>query len=236
MAPYVQRQYGDELYDVMRRIKVLFDPAGLLNPGVLINDDPNAHLKDLKAIPAVAKEVDRCTECGWCEPVCPSRNVTLTPRQRIVSLRAIEQARLDGNLALVAELEKDYEYDAVQTCAADGMCQTACPVTINTGDLMKRLRRDDANPVEKAVWNVAAKNWGTVTRGAGVALNVVRSVPVGVILAPNKLARAVLGTDAVPLYSPELPGGGASRKRAAVTSVPKARPTIELEESETSHA
>jgi D-lactate dehydrogenase len=236
MAPYVQRQFGDELYDVMRRIKVLFDPAGLLNPGVLINDDPNAHLKDLKAIPAVAKEVDRCTECGWCEPVCPSRNVTLTPRQRIVSLRAIEQARLDGNLALVAELEKDYEYDAVQTCAADGMCQTACPVTINTGDLMKRLRRDDANPVEQAIWNVAAKNWGAVTRGAGVALNVVRTVPVGVILAPNKLARAVLGTDAVPLYSPELPGGGASRKRPVVTSAPKARPSIKVEESETSHA
>jgi D-lactate dehydrogenase len=236
MAPYVQRQFGDELYDVMRRIKVLFDPAGLLNPGVLINDDPNAHLKDLKAIPAVAKEVDRCTECGWCEPVCPSRNVTLTPRQRIVSLRAIEQARLDGNLALVAELEKDYEYDAVQTCAADGMCQTACPVTINTGDLMKRLRRDDAKPVEKAVWNAAAKNWGTVTRGAGVALTAVRSVPVGLILAPNRLARAVLGTDAVPLYSPELPGGGASRKRPAVTTAPQARPSITVEESETSHA
>ncbi|WP_420898716.1 FAD-binding and (Fe-S)-binding domain-containing protein [Cryobacterium gelidum] len=236
MAPYVQRQYGDELYDVMRRIKVLFDPAGLLNPGVLINDDPAAHLKDLKAIPAVAKEVDRCTECGWCEPVCPSRNVTLTPRQRIVSLRAIEQARLDGNLALVAELEKDYEYDAVQTCAADGMCQTACPVTINTGDLMKRLRRDDANPVEKAIWNVAAKNWGAVTRGAGVALSVVRTIPVGVILAPNKLARAVLGTDAVPLYSPELPGGGASRKRRAVTTAPQAHSSITVEESETSHA
>ena len=182
----------------------------------------------------MASEVDRCTECGWCEPVCPSRNVTLTPRQRIVSLRAIEQARLDGNLALVAELEKDYDYDAVATCAADGMCQTACPVTINTGDLMKRLRRDDANPVEQAIWNVAAKNWSAVTRGAGVALNVVRRVPVGVILAPNRLARAVLGTDAVPLYSPELPGGGASRKRPAVTGA--ARPALELQESEASHA
>ncbi|SFH38967.1 D-lactate dehydrogenase [Cryobacterium levicorallinum] len=211
MAPYVQRQFGDELYDVMRRIKVLFDPAGMLNPGVLINDDPNAHLKDLKAIPAVAKEVDRCTECGWCEPVCPSRNVTLTPRQRIVSLRAIEQARLDGNLALVAEMEKDYEYDAVQTCAADGMCQTACPVNINTGDLMKRLRHDEANPLESALWNVAANNWGTVTRGAGLALKAIASVPVPLVLGPNRLARTVLGTDTVPLYSPDLPGGGRPR-------------------------
>ena len=211
MAPYVERQFGAELYAVMRRIKVLFDPAGMLNPGVLINDDPAAHLKDLKAIPAVAKEVDRCTECGWCEPVCPSRNVTLTPRQRIVSLRAIEQARLDGDLALVAEMEKDYDYDAVQTCAADGMCQTACPVTINTGDLMKRLRQDEAKPLESALWNVAARNWGAVTRGAGLALTAVAAVPVPLVLGPNRLARRVLGTDAVPLYSPDLPGGGRTR-------------------------
>jgi D-lactate dehydrogenase len=136
----------------------------------------------------------------------------------------------------MAELEKDYEYDAVQTCAADGMCQTACPVTINTGDLMKRLRRDEAKPVEKAIWNAAAKNWGTVTRGAGVALTAVRSVPVSIILAPNRLARAVLGTDAVPLYSSELPGGGTSRKRPAVTTAPQALPSITVEESESSHA
>ncbi|MBB5639954.1 D-lactate dehydrogenase [Cryobacterium roopkundense] len=218
MAPYVERQFGSELYDVMRRIKALFDPTGMLNPGVLINDDPAAHLKDLKAIPAVAKEVDRCTECGWCEPVCPSRNVTLTPRQRIVSLRAIEQARLDGNLALVAEMEKDYEYDAVQTCAADGMCQTACPVTINTGDLMKRLRHDQTKPLESALWNVAAGNWGTVTRGAALALTAVASVPVPLVLGPNRLARTVLGTDAVPLYSPDLPGGGRTRHARKETS------------------
>ena len=211
MAPYVERQFGSELYDVMRRIKALFDPAGMLNPGVLINDDPAAHLKNLKAIPAVAKEVDRCTECGWCEPVCPSRNVTLTPRQRIVSLRAIEQARLDGDLALAAEMEKDYEYDAVQTCAADGMCQTACPVTINTGDLMKRLRHDEANPVESALWNMAAHRWGAVTHGAALALTAVATVPVPLVLGPNRLARSVLGADAVPLYSPDLPSGGQSR-------------------------
>ncbi|TFB47017.1 FAD-binding and (Fe-S)-binding domain-containing protein [Cryobacterium tagatosivorans] len=215
MAPYVRPQFGDELYDVMCRIKLLFDPTGMLNPGVLINPDPEAHLKDLKAVPAVAAEVDRCTECGWCEPVCPSRDLTLTPRQRIVSLRAIEQARQDGNLALVAEMEKDYEYDAVQTCAVDGMCQTACPVNINTGSLVKRLREDAAGPVDKGIWNVAAKSWGAVTSGAGLALSVVKHVPAGVLAGPNKLARKVLGADAVPLYSAELPGGGGKRRRPA---------------------
>jgi D-lactate dehydrogenase len=222
MAPFVRRQYGDELYDVMREVKVLFDPAGMLNPGVLMNDDPHAHLRHIKTAPPVAEEVDRCVSCGYCEPVCPSRDITLTPRQRIVTLRAIEQAKLDGDRALAAHLEKDYDYDAVQTCAVDGMCQTVCPVNINTATLVKGLRRRDAGPVTKGAWNVAARNWGTVTRGAGLALDAARKVPIGVVLAPNKLARSVFGTETVPLYSAEMPGGGSSRERRAPAGEPQA--------------
>ena len=222
MAPYVRRQYGDELYDVMRQVKVLFDPAGLLNPGVLMNDDPQAHLHHIKTAPPVAEEVDRCVSCGYCEPVCPSINLTMTPRQRIVTLRAIEQARLDGDLGLVAELEKDYEYDAVDTCAVDGLCQIACPVDINTATLVKRFRRAAAGPALNGVWTTAAKHWSTVTQGAGAALTAVRKVPIGVVLAPNKLGRIVLGSDVLPLYSAELPGGGTTRKRSAPTGVVQA--------------
>ncbi|QTE31657.1 FAD-binding oxidoreductase [Pengzhenrongella sicca] len=222
MAPYVRRQYGDELYDVMRQIKVLFDPAGMLNPGVLMDDDPTAHLRHIKTAPPVDESVDRCVSCGYCEPVCPSRNLTLTPRQRIVTLRAIKQATLDGDVALAKELEKDWEYGAVHTCAVDGLCQTACPVNINTATLVKKFRKRDVNPVVKGVWGAAAKNWGVVTQGASLALDVVRKVPTAVILPPDKLARAVLGTDTVPLYSAELPGGGSSRKRPAPTGEPQA--------------
>jgi D-lactate dehydrogenase len=222
MAPYVRRQYGDELYDVMREVKLLFDPAGMLNPGVLINDDPQAHLRHIKTAPPVAEEVDRCVSCGYCEPVCPSRNITLTPRQRIVTLRAIEQANLDGDRALAVELERDYEYSAVHTCAVDGMCQTACPVNINTATLVKRLRRRRAGPVANGLWGAAAKDWGIVTCGAARALDVARRAPVGVVLAPNRLARTVLGADTVPLYSAELPGGGAARKRPVPTGEPQA--------------
>ncbi|MDJ0350476.1 FAD-binding and (Fe-S)-binding domain-containing protein [Cryobacterium sp. PH29-G1] len=213
MAPYVRRQFGDELYDVMRQIKRLCDPTGMLNPGVLMNDDAEVHLRDIKSTPAVAAEVDRCVSCGYCEPVCPSREITLTPRQRIVTLRAIEQARIDGDTKLVAELAKDYDYDAVQTCAVDGMCQSACPVNIDTGLLVKSLRKEDANPIANALWNVAAQNWDTVTRGASLALTVVKKVPTPLVVAPNQIARAVLGSDTVPLYSGELPAGGVSRAR-----------------------
>ena len=222
MAPFVRRQYGDELYEVMREVKTLCDPGGLLNPGVLLSDDPKAHVTSIKSSPPVEAEVDTCVECGYCEPVCPSRNVTLTPRQRIVTRRAIAQAELDGDSALVAELEKDSVYESVQTCAVDGMCQTACPVLINTGSLVKRLREQDNNRIEKALWAQAATHWGVVTRGAAAALSVVDRVPIGLLAAPNAAARAVLGTDRVPLYSEELPRGGASRRRPAPASAPDA--------------
>ena len=222
MAPYVRRQYGDELYDVMRQVKRLFDPEGMLNPGVLMNDDPQAHLRHIKTTPPVDVSVDRCVSCGYCEPVCPSRHITLTPRQRIVALRAIEQARIDGSQALAAELERDYEYGAIHTCAVDGMCQTACPVNINTATLVKTLRHRDAGPVVNGIWGAAAKNWSVVTRSAGHALDAVRKVPIGVVLGPDKLARTMLGKDTVPLYSAELPGGGSARKRPSPSALPQA--------------
>ncbi len=211
MAPFVRRQYGDELYAVMRELKQLCDPRGLLNPGVIINDDPTAHLSNIKPAPAVHATVDRCVECGYCEPVCPSKDLTLTPRQRIVALRAIEQAERDGDTALAAELRRDYTYESVQTCAVDGMCQTACPVDINTGALVKSLRSEAVGTAEQALWRGAAGSWGAVTASAGKALSLVAKLPTPLVQAPNALARAALGRDRVPLYSAELPGGGPKR-------------------------
>lgn len=216
MAPFVRRQYGDELYEVMRKIKALFDPVGMLNPGVLLDEDPVAHLRHIKAAPpSVDPEVDRCVSCGYCEPVCPSKNLTLTPRQRIVTLRDMAAARQAGNNELADALAADYDYSSVDTCAVDGMCQTACPVDINTGTMVKRLRAEAAGTVENGVWNTAAKHWGAVTRGAGLALGVAAKVPSAVVLPVNRLGRKLLGEDTLPLYSSELPAGGTSRRRSA---------------------
>lgn len=211
MASFVRRQYGDELYDVMWTLKRLVDPHAILNPGSVLSDDPRSYLRDLKATAPVEEEVDRCVECGYCEPVCPSAGLTTTPRQRIVLRREMEGARQRGDLDLLAELERDYDYEAIQTCAVDGMCQTACPVHINTGDLVRRLRARDGGPVAGKAWKTAAGHWGTVVRAAGAALTAADALPAAVPTAVSKAGRRLLGAEHVPLYDHRLPHGGTPR-------------------------
>lgn len=211
MAPYVRRQYGDELFEVMVEVKRLCDPGGVLSPGVLLSEDPDGPLRHLKAPATVEREVDRCVECGYCEPVCPSKDLTTTPRQRIVLRREMVQARLAGDTALLEELERDYDYDAVETCAVDGMCQTSCPVLINTGDLVRRLRGEDAGRVAQAGWKSAARHWDASTRVAARALDVAAALPAPLVAGANRLARRVGDPDVVPLWSAELPRGGTRR-------------------------
>ncbi|MFJ4252805.1 FAD-binding and (Fe-S)-binding domain-containing protein [Microbacterium sp. NPDC090003] len=208
MAPFVRRQYGDELTDMMWSIKRLFDPAGILNPGVVLSDDPDSYLRDLKRVPTVEKEVDRCVECGYCEPTCPSKSITLTPRQRIVLRRDMAWAEEQGDTALLEDLRADYDYDGVQTCAVDGMCAVACPVDINTGDLVRRLRAEESSKIEDGLWDAAAKGWGAVTRVGGAALTVAAALPAPIVTGATRVGRAILGSDTVPLYDGGLPRGG----------------------------
>lgn len=141
MAPYVELEWGKEGYALMQRIKSLFDPQGLLNPGVIINADPQAHLQHLKPMPAADPLVDRCIECGFCEPVCPSRTLTLSPRQRIVLYRELQRRQRAGEEIASDEMNRVFQYQGIDTCAATGLCAERCPVGINTGDLIKQLRQ-----------------------------------------------------------------------------------------------
>ena len=170
MAPYVEREWGQKATELMWRVKELSDPDGVLAPGVVLNRDPDVHLRNLKTTPEIEESATTCVECGFCEPVCPSRDLTTTPRQRIVLRR--EMARQPAGSPLLKALEEEYEYDGLDTCAADGSCRLACPLGIDTGKLIKELRAERHSPRAEALALRAAKRWGAVEKASRAALRV----------------------------------------------------------------
>lgn len=171
VAPYVEAEWGTEGYEIMKKLKQLVDPHGLLNPDVIISADKNIDLQNLKIMPVVESEVDKCIECGFCESRCPSRDFTLTPRQRIGIRRALQRVKEAGKTSILNEITKDYTFDGMDTCAVDGMCATDCPVDINTGELIKRLRRENHSPSANKMALRVAKNFTVLENTARFAIS-----------------------------------------------------------------
>ena len=206
MSPFVETEWGTEAYEIMKSLKAVVDPQNLLNPGVIINTNKNAHILDLKSLPSVEEEVDKCIECGACEHKCPSRNITLTPRQRIVVRRELAILKDKGDMVHHKELIGQYQYDGLETCAVDGLCATSCPVDINTGDLVKRLRRESHSSFSNNVALMVAKNFKLVTILVDFALksgNVINSIfGKNAMIGITKALKAVI--PAFPLWSNQL--------------------------------
>jgi D-lactate dehydrogenase len=165
MAPFVELEWGEAAYRLMKDIKALFDPDELLNPGVLLNPDPTCHLKNFKPLPVAHGLIDACMECGFCEPQCPSAGLTLTPRQRIVGWRELARMAAAGeSSARQFELRRRFAYDGTATCAACGLCSTVCPMAINTGLLTKTLRGEARGKVSRAAGAWTAGHYASLLR------------------------------------------------------------------------
>ena len=212
MAPFVEKEWGTAAFTLMREIKAIFDPFNLLNPGVILNDDAMAHIKDLKPLPATHELVDKCIECGFCEPVCPSKDLTFTPRQRIVGRREISRRMAGGGEPQqVKALAKAYQYPGKDTCAADSLCSTRCPVGIDTGKMVKVLREEANGKLSRTVADWVADNFGGVARAIGTTLNTVDAIH-GKLGTPfmdtaSRLARKA-ALNALPLWNREMPTAG----------------------------
>ncbi|MEK6278333.1 MAG: FAD-binding and (Fe-S)-binding domain-containing protein [Actinomycetota bacterium] len=203
MAPFVEREWGPKATELMWRIKQLADPEGVLAPGVVLNRDPGVHLRNLKAIPPIEEEATTCVECGFCEPVCPSRDLTTTPRQRIVLRR--EMARQPAGSPVQRALVEQYEYDAIETCAADGSCVLACPVGIDTGKLVKELRTRQHSPrAERAALRLA-RRWARVEAMARAGLRAGRVLGGAPMRGATRALRAAVSDELVPAWPPNMP-------------------------------
>ena len=209
MAPFVRREWGDKATEMMWRIKKLADPHGVLAPDSVLSRDDGIHLRQLKSTPAIENISDatHCIECGFCEPVCPSRNVTMTPRQRIVIRR--EMARQPSSSRMFAQLLKEYEYDGIQTCASDGTCGVVCPVSINTGALIKSFRQRENTEGSENVALFIAKHWRRVEAlarlGMGMTDLITRAVGVRALTGLTAVARMAISKDLVPSVPGPMP-------------------------------
>ena len=228
MAPYVEKEWGPKATEFMWRIKRLADPDGVLGPGVILNRDPDAHLQNLKSTPPIEDVADTCVECGFCEPVCPSRLLTTTPRQRIVLRR--EMARQPQGSPLQQALIEQYEYDGIETCAADGSCVLSCPVGIDTGKMIKDFRNREHDQGAQRSALKAAKRWAGVERAARGALRVGGGVSKTLGDAPLRAAtraqRHLVSAELMPEWGPAMPRAASShlpetaRRDAAAVYVP----------------
>ncbi|MEV2250589.1 FAD-binding and (Fe-S)-binding domain-containing protein [Streptomyces sp. NPDC050147] len=209
IAPFLELEWGPKATELMWRTKQVIDPDGVLAPRIVLDRDPKAHLRGLKTIPKVELIADPCIECGFCEPSCPSEDLTTTPRQRIVLRR--EMMRQTPGSPVENGLIEAYGYDAVETCAGDSTCKLACPVGIDTGALMKDFRHARHSPREERAAAVAAKNFKAVEAAARLAVAAADRISDRLLTSVTRAARKAVRPDLVPEWLPAIPAAAARK-------------------------
>lgn len=215
MAPFVVKEWGEKAWSYMKRIKELFDPQNILNPGVIFNDDPECYIKGLKPMPLTNRHVNKCIECGFCEVNCVSCGYSMSARQRVVVQREIARLRTSGeDPQRLHRLVSQFKELGDNTCAGDGLCSTSCPMGINTGEMIHDLRQENLPPTGFGykVGNFAANNLSLITGVLRPVLSVANVA--GSVLGEggvNAIGGA-LHKVGVPLWTSTLPGAFYSPK------------------------
>jgi len=222
MAPFVKYEWGEKAYSLMRRIKALFDPKGLINPNVIFNDDPQCYIKDFKPLPVILpnneldteskliyEKINKCIECGFCEVNCLTCGYTLSPRTRIVVQREIARLKQTGNNPKRLEtLLNQYKYLGNQTCAGDGLCSTSCPMGINVADLTHEIRRSllPTSSFNYKIGNYTANHFSSIKSDVRVVLGAANTAHklLGTTIMKG-IARELHDGLKMPLWTPAMP-------------------------------
>lgn len=216
MAPFVEKEWGEAAYKIMLKIKDIFDPHKLINPGVIINENPKIHLENLKPLPAANEIIDKCMECGFCEPNCVAEGLTLSPRQRIVIAREISRLKALGeDPSRLKQMLNDAKYYSDETCATDGLCGLVCPVKIDTGKFIKHVRHEEASATAKKVASYIGNRMAGTTSAARGGLNFVHfvhSILGDTLMGGIASTMRTLSLKTIPKWNKDMPKGASKIK------------------------
>ncbi len=132
-AEFVKKLYGPELYTLFEKVKQLFDPEQLLNPGIKITDLPFTEKIDLHRLSK------NCATCAKCNSVCP-----------VYDVEKEESNAARGWFHILTDPDYDYEASSriVEACINCKSCRTICPAGIDVSELILKAR--EAHPNETA--------------------------------------------------------------------------------------
>jgi D-lactate dehydrogenase len=116
-----------------------------------------------------------------------------------------EMARQPAGSPLFDALLQDYEYDALETCAADGTCRLACPVGIDTGKLVKEFRMRQTSDRGEQTAVALAKRWASVERAARAGLRVGHATRGRAPKGATELLRRAVSHELVPSWPEAMP-------------------------------